>query len=201
MAVYNYLRVSTDDQDCARQKEIFSGKGGKIIEEKRSGRDLINRPILRQLISSLEPSDVVRATSVDRIARSVIDAHEIVRQILERGATLEIIDQGMVFVPDNDSNPIQKVTFTILAAFAEFERAVIRERQAQGYAAIRSGIHTSRGKKRFHSQAIIKSILNDVLENGLSVRKAAEKYGVPATTVQYMVKKIRDAKNAPLAYK
>jgi DNA invertase Pin-like site-specific DNA recombinase len=199
MAIYNYLRVSTDDQDCARQKEIFNGKGGEVVEEKRSGRDFINRPILRQLISILEPSDVVRATSVDRIARSVIDAHEIVRQILGRGATLEIIDQGMVFVPDSDSNPIQKVTFTILAAFAEFERAVIRERQAQGYAAIRSGIRTSRGKKRFHSQATIKAVLNDVLEGGLSIRKASEKYDVPTTTVQYMVKKTRDARKSPLA--
>jgi DNA invertase Pin-like site-specific DNA recombinase len=193
MAIYNYLRVSTDDQDCARQKEIFSGKGGKIIEEKRSGRDLINRPILRQLINTLESSDVVRATSVDRIARSVIDAHEIVRQILEHGATLEIIDQGIIFVPDSDSNPIQRVTFTILAAFAEFERAVIRERQAQGYAAIRSGIRKSKGGKRFHSQTTIKAVLNDVLECGLSVRKAAEKYAIPATTVQYMVKKTWDA--------
>jgi DNA invertase Pin-like site-specific DNA recombinase len=194
MAIYNYLRVSTEDQDCARQKEIFSGKDGEIIEEKKSGRDLINRPILRQLIGSLQPGDVLRASSVDRIARSVIDAHSIVQQIIERGATLEIIGQNLIFFPDTASNPIQKITFTILAAFAEFERATIRERQAQGYAAIRSGVRRSKGKKQFHSQKTIKAVLADIFENGLSIRKTAEKHGIPAATVQYMVQKVRLAR-------
>ncbi|MDR0727374.1 MAG: recombinase family protein [Puniceicoccales bacterium] len=194
MAIYNYLRVSTDDQDCARQRAFFSEKGGEIVEEKRSGKDLVNRPVLRQLIANLQAGDIVRAASVDRIARSVIDAHEIVRQILAKGATLEITGQNMVFVPDAESNPIQKVTFTILAAFAEFERAVVRERQAQGYAAIRSGVHKSKGRKQFHTQKTIRAVLDDVLQNGLSIRKAAEKHGLPAATVQYMVKKVKSAR-------
>jgi DNA invertase Pin-like site-specific DNA recombinase len=87
------------------------------------------------------------------------------------------------------------VTFSILAAFAEFERATIRERQAQGYAAIRAGIAKGKGSKHFHSQKVIKAVLVDVEENGLSYRKAAETHGIPASTVQYMVQKMRAAKN------
>jgi DNA invertase Pin-like site-specific DNA recombinase len=195
MVIYNYFRVSTDDQDCVRQRQAFEGKGGECWEEKRSAKDLVNRPVLRELIGRLRPGDIVRATSVDRIARSVIDAHAIVKQILEKEATLEIVGQGLVFVPDGENSPIQRVTFTILAAFAEFERATIRERQAQGYAAIRAGIAKGKGRKRFHSQKVIKAVLTDVEENGLSYRRAAEKHGIPSSTVQYMVKKVRAAKD------
>jgi DNA invertase Pin-like site-specific DNA recombinase len=195
MVIYNYLRVSTDDQDCTRQRQILEEKGGECWEEKRSARDLVSRPVLRELIGQLRPGDIVRATSVDRIARSVIDAHAIVQQILERGAILEIVGQGLIFVPDGESSPIQRVTFTILAAFAEFERATIRERQAQGYAAIRAGIAKGKGSKHFHSQKVIKDVLIDVEENGMSYRKVAEKHGIPASTVQYMVQKVRAAKN------
>jgi DNA invertase Pin-like site-specific DNA recombinase len=196
MAIYNYLRVSTDDQDCGRQRQFFADRGGECVEEKRGAKDLISRPVLRELIKGLQPDDVLRATSVDRIARSVIDAHAIVQQILEKGAILEIPGQGLVFVPDGGSNPIQKITFTILAAFAEFERATIRERQTQGYAAIRAGVRRSKGGKQFHGQKVIKAVLEDVLGHGLSLRRAAKKHGIPASSVQYMVKKVREARTA-----
>jgi transposase-like protein len=47
---------------------------------------------------------------------------------------------------------------------------------------------------RFHSQKAIQGVLNDVLGEGMSIRKAAEKHGIPAPSVQYMVKKVRDAR-------
>jgi len=193
MAIYNYLRVSTDDQNCGSQRQIleYRGGGGEFFEEIRSGRDVVNRPVLRSILARLRPGDVLRVTSVDRIARSVVEAHSMAQQITSMGATLEIVGQGLSFAPDEVGNPIQKITFTILAAFAEFERAIIRERQAQGYAAIRSGLRPCKGKRRYHSQRTIKEIFRDVLECGLSYRKTAAKHGLPLSTVHYIVKKVR----------
>lgn len=193
MAIYNYVRVSTEDQDFGRQLQLFAEEG-ECIEEKRSGRDALLNPKLNALIEKLQPGDIVRAAAVDRIARSVMGAHSIVQRITERGATLEITNQGLVFAPDCSSNPIQKMTFTMLAAFAELERNTIRERQAQGYAAIRAGLRKNRGNRRFHSQQTVKAVLDDVLGNGLSYRRAGEKNGVPASTVQCWVERTRAAR-------
>jgi len=193
MAIYNYVRVSTEDQDCGRQLQLFADEG-ECIEEKRSGRDVLHSPKLNALIEKLQPGDIVRAAAVDRIARSVIDAYTVVQRITERGATLEITNQGLVFAPNGNSNPIQKMTFTMLAAFAELERSTIRERQAQGYAAIRAGLRKNKGSRRFYSQQAIKVVLDDVFGHGLSYRRAGEKNGVPASTVQCWVERTRAAR-------
>jgi DNA invertase Pin-like site-specific DNA recombinase len=189
MTVFNYVRVSSDDQDCARQRHFFADKGGVLVEEEQSARDLVNRPVLQSLIEGLQPGDSIRALSVDRIARSVVDAHAIVQRVTARGASLDIVGQGLSFTADSAGNPVQKMLFSVLAAFAEFERATIRERQAQGYAAIRAGVRNCKGTKKIHRQKAIAAVLKAVQVDGLSYRQAAKEHGVPPSTVCYMVKK------------
>lgn len=127
---YGYARVSTLQQDTALQRAAFSKAGVRnVVEEKRSGGG-IARPLLEGLLGKLKPGDILYVYKMDRLARSLSDLLRILRVIRAAGAAFRSLTEPM-----ETETPAGELLLHLLGAFAQFERAMIRERCMAGRAA------------------------------------------------------------------
>ncbi|RXV70950.1 recombinase family protein [Burkholderia stabilis] len=122
-----YIRVSTVDQSTERQLE-----GVDLFMDKARGTDT-ERPQLQAALDYLRDGDTLLVYSMDRLARNTEDLLRMVRELTERGVTVQFAKDAMTFSADK-RNPQQELMMTMLAAFAQFERSLIRERQREGIA-------------------------------------------------------------------
>ncbi len=140
--VVGYVRVSAADQNPARQLEGI-GEVDRLFEEKVSGKNMVDREQLTDLLAYVREGDTVRVKSPDRLARSTTDLLALVQQLRDKGGAVEFVDDPAL----NTDNPTGEFMLTILAAVAQLERATLRERQAEGIAiAKRKGVY-DRGPK------------------------------------------------------
>ena len=124
-----YARVSTDEQNEARQLESFadySEKITKIFIDKMSGKDT-NRPQLKAMLDYVREGDVVVVSDFSRLARSTTDMLQIVQELTDKGVALISIKEKV----DTDT-PQGRFMLTIFAALAELERETILQRQREG---------------------------------------------------------------------
>lgn len=126
-----YVRVSSQEQNPARQHESI-GQVDKVFEDKLSGKNRA-RPGLGAMRSHVRDGDWVRVASMDRLARSVIDLHSLVDEMVSNGVTVEFVKENVIVGP-GDHRPMDRLLLTVLGGIAEFERSIIRERQAEGIA-------------------------------------------------------------------
>lgn len=137
-----YVRVSTVEQNEARQREALERyEIDKWFIEKASGKD-INRPKLLELLDFVREDDTVYVEEFSRLGRSTVDLISIVQQIEECGAKFVSVKENF-----DTKSPTGKLQMTMMAAIAEFERAMILERQREGIAiAKRKGKYKGRKK-------------------------------------------------------
>jgi DNA invertase Pin-like site-specific DNA recombinase len=174
--VVGYARVSSLDQSTARQD---LGDVDRLFEEKVSGKDR-NRPALAALLQHVREDDLVRVHSMDRLARSLADLIALVRELTDRGVTVEFIKERLVFGPGTD-DPYSQLQMHLLGAFAEFERAIIRSRQAEGIAkAKRAGVYKGRAKALTDDQI---AAARERLAAGVAKAAVARDLGVSRTTL------------------
>lgn len=145
--VVGYVRVSTVDQNLDRQIEAI-GEVDKLFQEKVSGANRTERPALAACLSYIREGDTVLVASMDRLARSLVDLQQIVDEIASKGATVQFLKEGQIYRASGGDS-LSRLMLQILGAFAEFERNLIRERQAEG---IR--IAKAAGKYRGRAQAL-----------------------------------------------
>lgn len=138
MAVVGYARVSAADQNLARQREALAGVD-RLFTDSRSGKSTEGRPGLAELLSYVREGDVVRAVSIDRLARSARELLNLIETLRERGVEVEFVDQPTL----NTTDKTGEFMLTVLAAVAQLERRMIRERQAEGIAVAKAkGVYT-----------------------------------------------------------
>jgi DNA invertase Pin-like site-specific DNA recombinase len=130
--VVGYVRVSAADQNPQRQLEVL-GECHKVFTDKISGKSRAKRQALADLIGYIRDGDTVRIASMDRLGRDTRDLYNIVAEITDKGAAVQFINENIT-VDKNGASPMDSLMLGILAAFAEFERRRIRERQAEGIA-------------------------------------------------------------------
>lgn len=140
--IVGYARVSSADQNLDRQLQAL-GKVDRLFPEKVSGKDTRSRPKLLEMLAYVREGDTVRAKSPDRLARSALDLLEIVRDLREKGVAVEFVDAPALNTEDHTG----AFMLTVLAAVAELERAMIRERQAEGIAVAKAKGVYERGPK------------------------------------------------------
>ena len=128
-----YIRVSTIDQNTDRQ--LHGIELDRVYEDKCSGKDA-NRPKLTECLAYLREGDTLHIHSIDRLARSLRDLLNIVEDLLARGVKIVFHKEGMTFDGVNP-NPSQALYLKVLGSVAEYERALIKERQAEGIALAR----------------------------------------------------------------
>ena len=140
MALLGYRRVSTQDQSLARQElpECLH-----VYEEKLTGANR-DRPQLALLLQHVRVGDTVVVYSIDRLARDLRDLQNIVSEVLDKGGRVEFIKENLTFTAD-DNDPYSRLQLSLMGAFAEFERAIILERQREGIARAKAdGRYTGR---------------------------------------------------------
>jgi DNA invertase Pin-like site-specific DNA recombinase len=137
-----YVRVSTYDQNPERQLEQM--QLDRLFVDHASGKDT-NRPELDALLSFVREGDVVVVHSMDRLARNLDDLRKLVFQLTKKGIQIEFLKEHLTFT--GDDSPMANLLLSVMGAFAEFERALIKERQKEGIAlAKKKGIY--KGRKR-----------------------------------------------------
>ena len=122
-----YIRVSTLDQTPDRQLEGI--RVSKVFIDKASGKDT-QRPQLEALLSYVREGDTLVVHSMDRLARNLDDLRRMVQQLTGRGVRIEFVKESLAFT--GEDSPMANLLLSVMGAFAEFERALMRERQREG---------------------------------------------------------------------
>src|ERR1700744_5309811 len=137
-----YIRVSSFDQNHHRQLESI--QLDKTFVDKASGKDT-KRPQFDIMMSFIRAGDTLVIHSMDRLARNLDDLRSIVQSLTERGVRIEFIKEGLTF--SGEDSPMAILMLSVMGAFAEFERALIKERQREGIT-IAKQKSVYRGRKR-----------------------------------------------------
>ncbi|MGK1594724.1 recombinase family protein, partial [Klebsiella pneumoniae] len=144
-----YVRVSSFDQNPERQLEQI--QVDKVFTDKASGKDT-RRPELERLLAFVREGDTVVVHSMDRLARNLDDLRRLVQGLTQRGVRIEFLKEHLTFT--GEDSPMANLMLSVMGAFAEFERALIRERQREGIAlAKQRGAYRGR-KKSLSSERI-----------------------------------------------
>jgi DNA invertase Pin-like site-specific DNA recombinase len=171
-----YVRVSTADQNTDRQLEnvVLDRK----FEDKASGKDT-ERPQLAAMLSFAREGDTVIVHSMDRLARNVDDLRKLVKAMTARGIVVQFVKEGLTF--NGDDSPMSNLLLTMLGAVAEFERALINERQREGIAiAKQKGVYKGR-KRSLDQQQIVDAVAS--IRGGKSKAEVARELGVSRSTL------------------
>lgn len=145
-----YVRVSSLDQNTGRQLEGLDLD--KTFTDKASGKD-IKRPQLQAALEYLRDGDVLVIHSMDRLARNLDDLRRIVSDLTGRGVQVQFMKEGMIF--SGEDTAMSKLLLSVMGAFAEFERSLLRERQKEGIAiAKKAGIYKGRKPSLTTEQAV-----------------------------------------------
>lgn len=138
-----YIRVSTVEQNTTRQLDGL--QLNKVFTDKCSGKDA-NRPQLALMLDFMREGDVVFVHSMDRLARNLDDLRKLVNKITDKNVTVRFVKENLIFSKD-DKNHIANLMLSVMGAFAEFERSLIKERQLEGIAiAKKAGKYQGRTK-------------------------------------------------------
>ena len=177
-----YARVSTTDQTLDSQVERLTYDGcEKIFAEAYSGGSTQGREQLKLALDFVRESDVLVVTKLDRLARSATDLGIIANTLSEKGCDLVVLDQ-----PIDTTNASGKLMFHMIAAFAEFERELIRERCQEGISrAKKRGVKFGRQAKLTKAQ--VESMKVDFAQGELSRQAVADKYGISRASVYRLV--------------
>lgn len=184
--LFGYARVSTKEQNLDRQIEALKKEGVEeknIFSEKISGAKQTNeRPALDDLLSRLREGDTLCVMSFDRLARSTSQLLNLVEHFKENGINLVSIKEDV-----RTDTPQGRLFFVISAAFAEFEREIIRERQAEGIAIAREqGRIKGRPKK---DEKALENAISLYLAGGISVSQIEQMTTVSRATLYRELKK------------
>lgn len=175
-----YIRVSSFDQNPERQLEHV--EVARLFTDTASGKDA-HRPQLEALLGFVRQGDTVVVHSMDRLARNLDDLRRVVQGLTRRGVRIEFVKEHLVFT--GEDSPMANLMLSVMGAFAEFERALIRERQREGIAlAKRRGAYRGRKRSLNHEQV---AEVRRRIEAGEAKAKVARDFGISRETLyQYL---------------
>lgn len=163
-----YIRVSTLDQNTDRQ--LDGVELDKTFIEKASGRDTA-RPQLQAALEYLREGDLLLVHSMDRLARNLDDLRKIVLDLTKRGVHVQFVKESLTFT--GEDSPMAELLLSVLGSVAQFERALIRERQREGIVlAKKAGVY--KGRKPSLTPVQVAEIRNRAAAGEKKARLAAE---------------------------
>ncbi|SHI15819.1 recombinase family protein [Desulfofustis glycolicus] len=178
-----YIRVSSADQKTDRQLEGI--ELDKIFTEKISGKDT-RRPALQAMLEFIREDDKVFVHELSRLGRSMIDLYQLVEQITEKGAVISFVKEGMEF-STGQADPVKQAMFGMLSVFAQFERSLIKQRQAEGIASAKAkGKHLGRPAKLTATQ---REKISVMVAAGETIKAVAAEFEVSRATVYNCISK------------
>lgn len=183
-----YVRVSTDEQNPARQLEGV--QLDKTFTEFASGKSA-DRPQLTIMLDYVREDDMVFVHSMDRMARNVRDLCHLVDLLVDKKVEVHFIRENLIFNGKQDA--ISRLMLSIMGAVAEFELARIKERQAEG---IRLAKQAGRykGRKRALTNEQVVQLNHEYRTTRKSMSELGQELGVSHTTVHRYLEKKEEVK-------
>jgi len=171
-----YIRVSSFEQNPERQLEGLQ-LDKKFIDH-ASGKN-IARPQLEAMLDYVRDGDTIIVHSMDRLARNLDDLRKLVAQLTSQQIKIEFVQEGLSF--NGDDSPMSQLLLSMMGAFAEFERSLIKERQMEGIAlAKKRGVYKGR-KRTLSDDQVIE--LKTRVANGDKKSHIAADYGISRETL------------------
>ena len=159
----------------------------KIFVDKQSSKDIV-RPELQKMLNFVCKGDVFVVHSLDRLARNHADLLTMVQELTGRGVSVRFIHEKLDFDADKQSSSMAKLMLSMVGAFAEFERSMIKCRQADGIALAKAR-DVYKGRQRSVTDAQIEEI-RSMMEMGVPLSAAARKVGISRTTAYKYLKNL-----------
>jgi DNA invertase Pin-like site-specific DNA recombinase len=180
-----YVRVSTLDQNENRQLEGV--ELDRTFLDKASGKD-VKRPQLAAMLAFVREGDTVICHSMDRLGRNLDDLRKLVLDLTQRGIQVQFLKENLTFT--GEDSPMANLLLSVMGAFAQFERELIRERQKEGIElAKRAGVY--KGRKRILTPERA-SELTQRLAGGEGKAALAREFGVDRATVyRYLGREVK----------
>ena len=176
-----YIRVSTLEQNIDRQIKQFEHLSlDEIFVDHASGKD-VSRPQLQAALKYLRKGDSLYVTSMDRLARNLDDLRKIVKELTSKSIKIIFIKENLTFGEEN--SPMSNLLLSVMGAFAEFERSLIKERQREGIDIAKTkGLYKGRKKALDETQVALlkeKDALNYFKKRSL----LAKEFGITRQTL------------------
>jgi DNA invertase Pin-like site-specific DNA recombinase len=182
MATYGYARVSTLDQDPTIQEDALRKPGCDVVRsEKVSGSSRAGAQGTGYIAGVPSPGDTLVVTRIDRLARSVADLQDIVRDLKQRGVSLKATEQ-----PIDTSTAAGKAFLDMLGVFAEFETNLRRERQMEGIAKAKA-----KGVYKGRKPSIDREEVERLRASGMGASAIAKQLGIGRASV-YRILRVPD---------
>ncbi len=185
--MYGYVRVSSKDQNEARQLAAMRDFGvpeENTWVEKLSGKDF-KRPVYRKLVERLRPGDVLVVKSIDRLGRNYSEILEQWQRLTKTmGAAIVVLDMPLLDTRegrDLTGTLIADIVLQLLSYVAETERQSIHQRQAEGIAAAKAN-GTRFGRTRLEMPQGFESLADLWFRGEIAAREAARRLGISCQT-------------------
>ena len=133
MSAFGYARVSTDEQSTAAQIEALEKAGCERVYTESASGGRWDRPELQHILRTIQKGDVLVVWKLDRLTRSLSDLLYILKTLEDRGAGFRSLTEAI-----DTTSPVGRMLAQVLGSFAEFERAILRERTKLGLARARA---------------------------------------------------------------
>lgn len=173
---FGYARVSTADQNPASQEDALRrGGADEVLVDFFTGTKA-SRPELDRVLTQLRSGDRLMITRLDRLGRSTKDLLELVTRLDDMGVNLMVLEQQI-----NTASAEGRLFFTMIAAFAQFEREIMRARTLDGLAAARA-----RGRNGGRQAALSSSqseLARKLAHEGRPISQIAKDLGVSRPTI------------------
>lgn len=192
---YGYVRVSSKSQaennSLAEQEQAIFEKypSAEIHREVfTAAKDFNNRQVFNELVDRLENGNILVVCKMDRFCRNVREGLCVIDSLLAKGVTVHILNLGVI-----DNSPIGRLLYTVLLAFAEFERNMIVERTQSARELCRQKDGYTEGRPRKFSNTQL-ALAMQLLENH-SYKQVSSMTGISKSTLQREKKRTVDKNN------
>lgn len=178
---YGYARVSTrqqqtDGNSLEAQEKVLREHGAEVIYSDSFTGTKLERPQFNKLVSELKAGDTIIVCKLDRFARSVGQATELITELIDKGVTVDVCNLGIL-----DNSSMSTFMRNILLSFAQFERDMIVERTQEGKAIARLRDDYREGRPKKFSRKQIQHALE--LLKTCSYREVEETTGISKSTL------------------
>lgn len=181
--IHGYARVSTrgqqrDGNGLEAQREALMAAGCADVACEAYTGTTTDRPAFQRLLERLEPGDTLCVTKLDRIARSTVEGCTIVRELIDRGVSVRVLNMGTL-----DDTPVGRMMVSVMFAMAEFERDMIVQRTQEGRAVARQRPGYREGRPRKAVDVQLAAEHRSRVERGSeSVAEACSALGISRST-------------------
>lgn len=179
-----YARISTSDGSQKIERQLV-GKAeyDEVFEDYVSG-STVSRPKLQEMLEKIKEGDVVETDSIDRLARNTMDLLNLVKNITEEKKAVVYFKKENLRFNGSENNPFHSMMLQVMASMAEFERNMIKKRQAEGIAIAKAkGVYN---KKRHRGTKLDLTEMQEIqfyLRAKYTVKSICQKFGITRMTL------------------